>query len=307
MANSSQSTFLLSAADVTWAREELSCVDVTVAATALDGKYFTVDAPSSHGGANNEFFVWYDLDASSVSPAPAGKTGIEVDVVTGDTAEDVASKTQAAIDAQALLQAKVDPSDTSQVLIKSFYGGPVSNAAADVDTTFDVVTVSSGLGGDLGKTSGGAEVTMESTTVEIKSDQDGENKLDEVLTGNNVECTVSLMEMTPARWKTLVGGVTGDSYTPSGGTELTGFGSSRQYSSLFDLGGRLILHPSRFAASDRSYDITFFKAAPKPASINFSAEEAQLMEVTFTALADSDVAEAIRVMAFGDTEQDVRA
>ena len=70
MANSSQSTFLLSAADVTWAREELSCVDVTVAAAALDGKYFLIDAPASHGGTNQEFYVWFDLDASSADPAP---------------------------------------------------------------------------------------------------------------------------------------------------------------------------------------------------------------------------------------------
>ena len=67
------------------------------------------------------------------------------------------------------------------------------------------------------------------------------------------------------------------------------------------------MHPSRFEDSDKSYDITFFKSAPKPASINFSGEEAQVMEVTFTALLDSSVQEAINLMAFGDSSQDVRA
>jgi hypothetical protein len=49
-----------------------------------------------------------------------------------------------------------------------------------------------------------------------------------------------------------------------------------------------------------------WKSVPKPASINFSGEEPQVMEVTFTALADRGIEAAINLMAFGDSEQDVR-
>ena len=113
--------------------------------------------------------------------------------------------------------------------------------------------------------------------------------------------------MTPERWETIVSSVTGDSYTPMGGTKLVGYGESRLYQSFFDLGGQLILHPTRKEASDREYDINLWKCVPKPNSINFSGDSAQTMEVTFTALADREVQEEINLMSFGDGEQDVRA
>lgn len=307
MANVQGSTFLLSAADVSWGRRERTCVDVTVAASSLDAKYFTMDAPASHGGASAGFYVWFDLDGTSVDPAPAGKTGIEVSVTTGETAEQVASAMATAIDANANFRASVDSSDSSQVIIDTEYFGKIDAVTTDVDTTFSIVQIVSGLGGDLGKTSGGVEVSMEATSVQVQADQTGNLVLDEVFTGSSVEVTMSLLEMTPDRWETVVASVTGDSHTPAGGTKLVGYGESRLYQSFFDLGGQLILHPTRKEASDREFDINLWKCVPKPQSINFSGEEPQTMEVTFTALADREVQEEINLMAFGDGEQDVRA
>lgn len=310
MAGSSSNTFLLSAADVSWGRRECDTVLINGAATTLDGKYFTVDVPTSADfGTSTEYYVWFDLDASSVDPAPAGKTGIEVDVVTGDTAALVAGKLQVVLEAHADFRSSIDSADSSgaTVIMEAEFKGPVSNVAVDVDSLATITQRRSGLGGDLGKTSGGIEVTMETNSVVINSDQTGGLVLDEVLTGQTVEAGMSFLEMTAARWETIVGSVTGDVYTPSGGSKLVGFGESRLYSSLFDLGGELVLHPTRLPASDRSKNITFWKSAPKPASVNFSGEEPQVMEVTFSALADSSVQESIRIMAFGDNEQDVRA
>lgn len=306
MAGSSGTTFLLSAADVSWGRRERTCVTVGVAATALDGNYFLIDAPASAGGSVTEFYVWFDLDAVSTDPAPAGKTAIEVDVVTGDLASDVASKLQIALEAQGLLRAKLDSVDNTIVIIDSEYIGKITTAAADVDTTFTFEQNVIGVGGDLGKTSGGVSIAMESTSVQILSDQTGQLPLDEFTTGNTVEVTMSLLEMTPERWETVVGSVTGDTFTPSGGTQLVGYGDSRLYSSLLDLGGELVLHPSRFDASDRTRNITMWKSSPKPASINFSGEEPQVMEITFTGLLNNEVESAINLFAFGDNEQEVR-
>ena len=304
MAGSSESTILLSAADVSWGRRECYEITVGVAATALDGNYFTVDALSSDFGSNVEYYVWFDLDAGSVDPAPAGKTAIEVDVVTGDDAAAVAGKLQAVLEAHADFRSSVSG---AVVIMEGEFKGAVTNAAADVDTTFTITRNREGLGGDLGRTSGGVEVTMEAQSVQITADQTGALVLDEVFTGSSVSATMSLLEMTAERWDIVVGSVTGDSYTPSGGTQLTGYGENRLYSSFFSLGGELVLHPTRLAASDKSKDITLFKCAPKPASINFSGEEPQVMEVEFVALADRSVNDAINLMAFGDSSQDVRA
>lgn len=309
MASQSQSSFLLSAANVSWGTRQCYTVKVNDAGADLDGEHYLVDAPSSNFGTNQGYYVWFDLDGGSTDPAVAGRTGIEVDVITGDTAADVATKLSAALEADGGFRSKLDDSDATgtTVVMESEFKGAVDAAAADVDSGVTITLQREGLGGDLGKTSGGVEIALSAESVVITSDQTGQIPLDEVFTGSSVEATMSFLEMTPARWKTIVGSVTGDSFTPSGGSELVGYGESRLYQSFFDLGGELVLHPTRFADSDRSRDITLWKSAPKPASVNFSGEEPQVMEVTFTALVDRDIQSAINLMAFGDGQQDVRA
>lgn len=306
MSCTSGSSFLLSAANVSWGRRELSSVEVTQTAVALDGLYFEIDAPASNFATSTPYYVWFNLDAGGSDPLVAGRTAIPIAVVTGDTAVQVAVKLQTAMEAHASFRAVICEDAPATVQIESNFKGPVTDEVGAGDTACVVSRLLEGLGGDLGKTSGGVEVTMEVSSVSILSDQSGAVPLDEVFTGSTVEVTVSLLEMTPARWETVVGSVVGDKFTPSGGTQLVGFGESRLYSSFFDLGGELVLHPTRYAASDRSRDITIWKSVPKPASINFSGEEPQLMEVTFTGLADRALETAINLMAFGDSEQDVR-
>lgn len=309
MASSSQSTFLLSAANVSWGRRDCYTVKVNDAAVDLDGEYYNVDAPSSDFGSSSLFYVWFNLDGGSTDPAPAGRSGIEIAVSTGEDAAAVALALSNELEAINEFRSKLDPSDsTSQtVIMEAAFKGPVDNAAADVDSGVSITRQREGLGGELGKTSGGVEITMETTSATIQSDQTGQIVLDEFYTGQTVEVSTSFLEMTPANWETIVGSVVGDTYTPSGGTQLTGFGESRLYSSFFDLGGELVLHPIKFDASDKSNDITLFKSVPKPASYNYSGEEASSMEVTFTALLDGEVKDAINLMAFGDSSQDVRA
>ncbi len=308
MASSQSSTFLLSAADVSWGRRECNTVKVNDLAADMDGEYYLVDALSSDFGPNVEYYVWFD-DGVAADPAPAGKAAIAVDISGDTSAADVAASLQAALEAHPNFRAKLDAADSSNqtVIMEGEFKGAVTNAAADFNSGVTITRQRVGLGGSLGKTSGGVEVSMETQSVSITSDQTGGLVLDEVFTGQSVEASMSLLEMTAERWETIVGSVTGDTYTPGGGTQLVGFGESRLYSSFFDLGGELVLHPTRLAASDKSKDITFFKSAPKPSSVNFSGEEPQSMDVTFTALLDDSVREEIRLMAFGDSSQDVRA
>lgn len=308
MASAQSSTFLLSAADVSWGRRECVTVKINDAAADMDGEYFNMDVLASDFGSNVERYVWFS-DGIAVDPAPAGKTALAVDISGDTTAAEVAASLVTAAEADSEFRAKLDPADATNttVILEAHYKGEVANAAADVDSGVTIERQRIGAGGNLGKTSGGVSVSMSTESSTILSDQTGQIVLDEFLTGNTVEASMSLLEMTPANWKKIVGTVAGDSYTPAGGTELVGFGESRLYASLFDLGGELVLHPTRYPASDKSYDITIFKSAPKPGSINFSGEEAQVMEVTFTALLDKDVNSAINLMAFGDSSQDVRA
>jgi hypothetical protein len=53
--------------------------------------YFTINTLTTH------YYVWYKVSGAGTDPAPAGKTGILVNILTSDTAAMVASKTQIAI------------------------------------------------------------------------------------------------------------------------------------------------------------------------------------------------------------------
>lgn len=304
----SGSSILLSAADVTWSRREQTCVTaVADSSGSLDATYFTLSAPASIGGTEGLFYVWIDVDNSSVDPAPAGRTGIEVDIATDDTAITVAAAIQAAVEANGNFRAALDPNDSTTVIIGAEYGGEVT-ATADVDTGFTFVQLASGFGGALGRTSGGIEVGLESARIDITTDQTGPGIfVDSVFGGNSVTVSMSFIDTDRPSLKKLISAVAGDVFTPSGGTELIGIGESRVYGSLFDLGGELILHPTRKDASDRTLDWNFWKAAPLPGSFNFSGEDPSLLEVEFVCLADKNTQDTINILAIGDGTQDVRA
>lgn len=56
-----------------------------------------------NGGNANQYYVWYNvLGGSNSDPAPAGFTGIQVNILPGDSAAAVANKTYAAINGQLL-------------------------------------------------------------------------------------------------------------------------------------------------------------------------------------------------------------
>jgi hypothetical protein len=72
--------------------------------TVGTANYFTLNTPFNH----TQYYVWYKV-GSSVDPAITGKTGIQVTIGAGDTAAQVATKTQVAI-------AAVSTSFTASVL-----------------------------------------------------------------------------------------------------------------------------------------------------------------------------------------------
>jgi len=74
---------------------EVTCVDDL--AGSLDAKYFTLNSAKDVV----KYYVWANVDASSVDPAPIGLTGIEYAVTSGDAASVVAASMGAAVAAEA--------------------------------------------------------------------------------------------------------------------------------------------------------------------------------------------------------------
>jgi flagellar hook-associated protein 3 FlgL len=120
---------------------EVTEITCDVAAAALDGTYFTLSSPST------DYYVWYDFDGSSTDPLVAGRTGIEVDILTGDTADVVAAKTALAIEAVTGLGAA---SDAEKVTVTNADAGAVVDAV-DFDTGFTLFeTTTQGTDGHKG-------------------------------------------------------------------------------------------------------------------------------------------------------------
>lgn len=61
--------------------------------TCLSGGALTQSGSFNISSPATDYYVWYNIDASGVDPAPAGRTGIEVAVLSGDSAAQVTIKT----------------------------------------------------------------------------------------------------------------------------------------------------------------------------------------------------------------------
>ena len=64
-------------------------------AGSLNGTYWNLSSPTA------DYYVWYNVGGTGTDPALAGRTGIEVNITSGATADQVAAATQATIQALA--------------------------------------------------------------------------------------------------------------------------------------------------------------------------------------------------------------
>ncbi len=73
---------------------QISTVVTVAAASVPAGSFFTVST------VTDGYYVWYTLDGAGTDPAPSGKTPIPVAILSADTAAQVATKTQIAINSK---------------------------------------------------------------------------------------------------------------------------------------------------------------------------------------------------------------
>lgn len=293
----------LEAANVKFGSEEFSCI--TPVTGLIGGEYFEI------ASQDTEYYVWTDIDDTSVDPAPAGKTAIEVDVSSGYSVADWISAFVAAIEAvvdansDQVFRAKAS-SDGLSVSVETIDVGQVAAALNDVDTGFTLEVEKAGFGGSLGKTKEGIEVSFEATTFDVNANQTGTLLLDQIIQGTSASLSASFLELTKERFKTLIGKGFGDVATVDS-VDLVGFGTSRNFQSSFDLAGKLILHPVRLPATDRSRDVVFHKTLPLVESLNYDGTDSQALSASFNALQDESKKEEISIFMIGDWKKDIRA
>lgn len=114
--------------------ESVTCA---AAYSGMGGEYFTC----SSTGTN--YYVWYRLDGSGSDPAPGG-TGIQVDVVTGDSAESVKNKTITAINEKSPYEFFAVSNATTVLYVYTASAGKCTASANGDLTGFSFSTVSEG-------------------------------------------------------------------------------------------------------------------------------------------------------------------
>jgi len=287
------------ASKIYWGKEQCRVVGVVAdVAGSLSGEYFDLNVVDA-SGAETSYYLLMD-NGAAVDPAPAGKTKITVSYTDDDDVATIASAMQVAVDAISGLSAEV--LNVSDVHIVNDEIGAVTEEIQSNAPSFSYA-ITTGVGGYLGRTSEGIEISMETTVGEVKANQSSEILLDEIVQGQTASCTAAFIELSKERLEALIAGSVGDTFTPAGGTKLIGGGASKISRSLKSQGGKLILHPVRLADSDRSRDFIFWLSAPKPESLNYSGTDIQTLNCTFTAYLDDSKPEQINLYSIGDWKQ----
>lgn len=115
---------------------QISTVITAAASTLTAGDYFTVNT------ANTGYYVWYTVDGAGTDPAPTGKVAIPVAVLSADTAAQVATKTQIAINSkyfavpnfQGLFLRSYDPNRTWDADALSRFGATTAYYGNEIGT-----------------------------------------------------------------------------------------------------------------------------------------------------------------------------
>lgn len=123
-------------------QQEITEITCNAAGTIAGGECFTLN--SSTAG----YYVWYRVDGAGADPAPAGRTGIVVDLDSADNADAVALKTSAAIDETVGFRAG---SSGAVVTVTNDDAGAEADDAADNDTGFTVTVTTQGADGSHGE------------------------------------------------------------------------------------------------------------------------------------------------------------
>jgi hypothetical protein len=271
-------------------------------AGSLTDEYFDLNVLDFDGN-ETQYYVLLDGSTPAVDPAPAGKTQILLDYTDGDSKE-----TLAGLYVTALASIGVFSKDNGDgtVTVENWYAGPITNEDFSNAPSLTETVEREGLGGNLGATNEGIEAAFNISSVVLNGNQFGEIKIGESFTGSALEVTAAFLEVDPDLKETLFSAI-GDTVV-SGSDKFSGFGESKLFKNLEDFSGRLILHPIRLDATDRSEDLCLWKAVVKPESINFDGTSQRAMSCTFSSFLDASKKSSINLGGFGDwTKSDLDA
>lgn len=296
--SSSVQNIKIEPANAYWQIEEQSQVTcVADVSSSLANKWFKIGAGNN---AAYTHYVWLNL-GSGTDPSPSGLTEIEVTAAPNASASTIATAIAAAVDAISGFNATASGAViTIDRTVMGVSAGVEDGTAA---TGFTFVQCQQGGNLDLGLLDGDIEVAFEEKLFEVTAHQTGVTVLADLRQGVSATVSLVLKESDTEKLNELFAKAAGGSHTPVAGTELFGWGTSKQGSNTIIQARRLVLHPVRLLAADLSEDLCFWKAYPLPESLTFSGENPKIASVSFKTYLDDSKPEEVKLFAFGDWSQ----
>ena len=294
MAANGANNIRIQTVNVTWEIEAAECIDLATG-TDFDGTEFNL-----YEVDGTKVRVVFDEDASSTIPtAGAGERVLEVDVLSTDTLAQKATKLQTALDGDADFSASVS---NTVVSVERVVVGEVT-APADVDSGLTVSVVRKGKNVDLGLLAEDVELNVTASNRDVTSHQNGTTPISVLGQGApTVELTTTLLETNTASVKEIYK-IYGGVFTPSGGTEVFGLGTSVTGKNLLTETARLKLSSANSGSDNNLVDITLNLALPMPETLTFSSEDPRTLTVSWKGYADLDSIGEANQLLFGDATQ----
>lgn len=156
-------------------RSEAEVTDITFSGTPGNNTYFYISSPST------AYYVWYNMDGGGADPAPGG-TGIEVEIISADTAASTAAKTAAQVDAQSAFSASSSGSvltvvnaDAGEALnpVDGTTGSiAVANQNEGVSATEPYVAGSTGIEVEIAESASTTTAVAQATATAIAAESD---------------------------------------------------------------------------------------------------------------------------------------
>ncbi len=156
---------------------------------------------------------------------------------------------------------------------------------------------------DLGVTDAPVEFERTMNTKEVTCDQYGDDVLAEFFQSESLAVKAVFKEIDSNVTKKLFGGVN-EIFTPDGGTEVIGGGTSKAGTNLASVAKKLVLRPLNASDSDHSEDICFWLAYAKlTESLKYSGGEEFKYGIEFKPIIDPTKDTKINKYVIGDWTQ----
>lgn len=266
---------------------------------SLGAKYFLF-----HDSAGAKHYAWFDT-GSSVDPAPVGSwTGHQVIISSGDSAASVATDLAAILGAISGFDATASGSVVTLTHTVAGYAMPARDTFITLKKTgFSFkVTVLGQSKVSAGCIDGEIEISgMKKEIEEIKCHASGSTPIAEIIKGySKPEIKFTLQETTKENYKKVLVLAGAKSFVNEGAdqAEVFGWGSS-------NIGGsnpqvQVEFHPVALDSTDKTEDITFWKAQIELDKFDFSGEKKSTIPVSFSVYPDSAKPKEINMFMFGD-------